>query len=328
MTPSEIPPENLPAYRDRKVGLVVFGVFTTLAGLFCALLIPLVFWAQTLAARQGRPEAVKGSFGLIVSSYGVLALVLVWLGIGSILARRWARALLLICSWFALIAGLIGFTVLALGLKGSLASAAAAQAQRGSAPPPETVYWITLAFCGFLFLLLPLIWLLFYRSRNVRMTCEVRDPVPRWTDRCPLPVLAIVLWLASSALCCLLLPWSTFRVVPFFGMLITGGPAIAAYLVMGCIGLFAARELYRLEWIGWWLAVIVALLYAISSTLTYLRHDLSEVYRSMNYSPEMIDRISSSGFLNHTWIVWGPWAFTIPLLGYLLYIRKFFARSA
>src|ERR1035438_9907333 len=40
-----------------------------------------------------------------VSIYGCMAVALIWLGIGSIKARRWARALLLIFSWSWLVMG-------------------------------------------------------------------------------------------------------------------------------------------------------------------------------------------------------------------------------
>ena len=44
---------------------------------------------------------------------GLIAVVLIWLGIGSILARRWARALLLILSWTWLAMGVVALIYLA-----------------------------------------------------------------------------------------------------------------------------------------------------------------------------------------------------------------------
>ena len=48
----------------------------------------------------------------------------------------------------------------------------------------------------------------------------------------------------------------------------------------------------------------------------------------MNYSPEMIARVTSMGLLSQRWMLWSPWVFTIPLLGYFVYLRKFFPRAA
>ena len=53
---------------------------------------------------------------------------------------------------------------------------------------------IALLFLGVFFVILPAVWIFFYKSRQVKATCEARDPVARWTDACPLPVLALCLW--------------------------------------------------------------------------------------------------------------------------------------
>ena len=261
MTPSEIPPPQALDYRDRKVGLVIFGILTMLAGLICALFVPLVIFAQVAAARQAQPPMASGPLGMVVAIYGLTAVALIWLGIGSIMARRWARALLLVCSWGLMICGILGIAAAAFTLRSSLRGGGDARSTR-AAPPPEVIYWLTLGFLGFLFVVLPVVWILFYGSRNVRLSCEARDPVERWTDRCPLPVLAAVLWLAFGGITFLVLPFSPFRLLPCFGFFITGPGAIFGYILIGLIWLYAARALYRLEWIGWWIAVTFAVLYA------------------------------------------------------------------
>ena len=60
-------------------------------------------------------------------------------------------------------------------------------------PPVAKLMIVLIPFLmmGFVFVLLPIAWVLFYRSRHVQATCEARDPVARWTDACPLPVLAL-----------------------------------------------------------------------------------------------------------------------------------------
>ena len=42
-------------FEDRKAGLVIFGMLTVLMGLLCALMMPLMLWSQSLAAKQGNP---------------------------------------------------------------------------------------------------------------------------------------------------------------------------------------------------------------------------------------------------------------------------------
>ncbi len=81
-----------PAYRNRSGGLVFFGILTILLGCLCGLFIPLMLLGQKMAAAQGHgAEAQPLSMMLpVMVMYGALAVALVWLGIGSILARRWA----------------------------------------------------------------------------------------------------------------------------------------------------------------------------------------------------------------------------------------------
>jgi hypothetical protein len=92
-------------YKDRSVGLIIFGILTILLGCLSGLLVPLMLFAQMASAKTtGAPPP----FSVILPGillYGFLAVALVWLGIGSIMARRWARALLLIFSWSWLIMG-------------------------------------------------------------------------------------------------------------------------------------------------------------------------------------------------------------------------------
>ena len=91
-------------YKNRSTGLIIFGILTLLLGGLCALFIPLMLFGQTMAAKA--PNAPPPNTAMLLpglAMYGGLAVALIWLGIGSIKARRWARALLLIFSWTWLI---------------------------------------------------------------------------------------------------------------------------------------------------------------------------------------------------------------------------------
>src|SRR3954469_578396 len=95
LLPSDAAP--LPDYKDRSTGLLIFGILTLLLGCLSGLLVPLMLFGQTVAAKAPNAPPVNHAAvvpGVII--YGLLAVALVWLGIGSIKARRWARALLLI----------------------------------------------------------------------------------------------------------------------------------------------------------------------------------------------------------------------------------------
>ncbi len=190
-------------FKDRKAGLVIFGILTVMMGVVCALFVPLAIFAQTVSAK---PAGTPPNYHVIVPAivtYGGLAAILIWLGIGSIKTRRWARALLLIFSWSWLIVGVLSFVVVAFMAPQFLQAIEAAQrpGQPELSPAAKSIILLIPALMLLvIFFVLPLIWVLFYQGKHVRATCEARDSVVRWTDRCPLPVLAISLWLAFGAL--------------------------------------------------------------------------------------------------------------------------------
>ena len=106
MDASTLPPVP-PAFKDRRTGLIVLGIFAILIGGICALCVPLMIIGQMMTARRLGTEVDASPAVISAVVYGVMAVVLIWLGVGSILARRWARALLLCLGWIGLIIGLI-----------------------------------------------------------------------------------------------------------------------------------------------------------------------------------------------------------------------------
>ena len=93
---------------------------------------------------------------------------------------------------------------------------------------------------GVFFVILPAVWTFFYNSRHVKATCEARDPVMRWTDACPLPVLAICLWSIVSAPMMLIMPITGRCVMPFFGTFLTGIPGALFCLAVAALWIYAA----------------------------------------------------------------------------------------
>jgi hypothetical protein len=241
---SATPP--LAQFKDRKIGLVIFGTATTLAGLCCALFVPLVLLAAMLPATGAHPPPGANILPAAIL-YGALAVVFIWLGIGSIMARRWARALLVVASWTCLISGLGAMTMAAI-MAPQLTAAFRAARPPGRpelSGPSGTALIIVLIILGFLFVLLPLLWGLFYSGKNVKATCEAHDPVVRWTDHCPLIVLTVSVWLAFEALMMTMLPLMHHAVAPFFGLLISGVPGMAFYFFLAVIWAYGAWSTFK-----------------------------------------------------------------------------------
>ncbi len=317
-------------FKDRRTGLQIFGAFTIVIGAMFALLIPLMILGQTINAKAtGTPVRMRELIFMAVL-YGGIAAGLIWVGIGSFMIRRWARALLLIGSASGLAIGVGAMVVLAFVLPQFSALIQAAQ-PAGAPPLPEAAKVITLIAMGgtvfVLYVVLPGVWFLFYRSPHVKATCEAHDPVPRWTDACPLPVLTVSVWLALGVPMLLLMPVIYNGVLPFFGVFISGWPGTLGYLVLATVWAWSARALYRLDVRGWWVVVIAIGLLSLSHLLTYAQRDLMEMYSLMGLPEQQLEQFKKLKFPSSSMMLWGSVFFMVPFLGYLIYLKKFFRRS-
>jgi hypothetical protein len=318
----------LPAYKDRSTGLVIFGILTLLLGGLAGL-FALLMAASLLKAQPAKVPTVSGilmAFGI----YGGLAATLICLGIGSLQARRWARALLLIFSWSWLIMGIF-MTAIMPFFMGKVFASLPPNAQTGQpAMPPAAitgmVIGLTIFFFGF-FVLVPAVWIFFYNSRQVKATCEARDPVPRWTDACPLPVLGFVLWTWLVVPMMLLWPLTGHAVMPCFGMFVAGLPAALFCVVVAVIWGVAGWWLYRLDARGWWLILVAMGLFTVSSLLTYANHDISELYQLQGLPQAQIDQMQKMGLFTGNRMAWISVLCMLPFLGYLLFIKKYLRKN-
>src|ERR1017187_4823253 len=200
MNEPSIPPcesAPLPDYKDRSTGLFIFGILTLLLGCLAGLFVPLMLFGQMAAAKvPNAPPVNHASMVPGMAVYGLLAVALIWLGIGSIQARRWARALLLIFSWSWLIFGVLMTAIMPFVMSKAMANLPPNAKTGQPAMPPAAITGMVIGMTLFffvIFVVVPAVWTFFYNSRHVKATCEARDPVTRWTDACPLPVLPLCL---------------------------------------------------------------------------------------------------------------------------------------
>jgi hypothetical protein len=329
------PTEPPPQHADRSTGLVIFGVFQIILGLLTALLIPLV----ALSAFVSRLAPGGGGLRLThllsaLATYGFCAAALVALGIGSIQARRWARALTVIASWYWLIVGTLITILVTAILPVAMRSALEAQRNLGNAPSADVptglmavIITLVIAFMAFFLIAVPIAFLVFYSRADVAATCRDRDPVERWTDRAPLPVLGASVIFFVGALYCVLVGF-TIPVFPFFGRYLTGFRGTACFLLLGAIDLYLAIGTFRLRIAAWWIAVVALSVRILSMVLTYLRADLMQAYAQMGLSEAQLSTINSNPVLRtHVMLWWGVLALMI-FLGYLLVIRRYFKTAA
>lgn len=323
--PPPLPPTT--RYADRKAGLIVFGILTALMGFLCALLVPLMIVSSSMAP-QGSPGTTSHTLLPATIMYGGLAVIFIWLGIGSIMTRRWARALLLVlnASWLAMGVFAMGMMIFLLPkITAGLATAPHAPGQ--PAPSPEmaaAIKTFMLGMMAVIYIIIPGVWVLFYRSRHVKATCEALDPVERWTDRTPLPVLAICLWLPFSSAIMIMLGLAYNGVLPFFGNFISGPVGAGVCLLVALIFAYATWAMYHLRWSGWWSVMICMGFFVISAFFTYSRHSIDELYALAGYSEKELDQIRQFNLFDGKSLSWVTLLSMVPFGGYLLYLRRYF----
>jgi hypothetical protein len=254
--------------------------------------------------------------------YAESAVALVWLGIGSILARRWARAILLSLSGAALCAGALGLVTLAI-IMPRLFDAIAHSGQRPLPPGALLLMKVVAMTFMSLYILVPLSIFLFYRSPHVKRTCEVRDPVERWTDRCPLPVLALCLLMAFGGIIMLGLLGS-FRGFPVFGIFVPGASGHLLVILFAGLFFYLARGLYRLQIGAWWAALGLMILSAISNLVTFWGPNLGDTYAKMGLDQRSAAMAGQMSGAFH-WLL--PLSI-LPWVVWLLCVRRYFTAPA
>jgi len=323
LAPSAPPP-------DRSVRLMVLGglqVFLgALCGLMAAMMASLVFGGRMPQAPHGPPLSPR----MMIPSLGIyvaIAVGFIWVGIGMIRIRRWAWALTLVMSWIGLICGLFASVMMPIFMTKTWGS----MAEQNQMPPEMVRFmWTTTILITIgLYVFLPGLFVVFCQPKSVRDTVYRRDSKPRWTDRCPLPVLALCILHAAGAGCMPVMAAYNW-VMPFFGSFVSGPAGAAVACVLAVLLACLAWGTYRLKMLAWWGTVVLGIVYIANSIVFLSRGDLLPMYEKMGFPAETIDMIKKTGMLEMftTYGVWINAAFGVVWFGYLLYLRRYFVRKS
>lgn len=292
--------------KDRYAGLVLFGLVQVLLGLICAALALFVA-AGFEAAQQRDPGAAGGvlASGLVV--YGLAAVYFITAGVGSIHARRWARALGVVVSAVWLAGGIVTVVMLLVILPKALRAM--------SVPNTGAIGGAAIAVAILFAIVLPLLMFLFYRSDAVAATVERRDPHARWTDRTPLPVLAVVLVVSFGSVA--MLANLASPTLSLMGRVVTGAPAAMTLFALALLGAVLAVQLYRLREAAWWTLVLLQVAGLVYGGMTLAQTDFGDLARRSG-SPDLStiyrDPMVIGAFIG-TWLAY---------FAFLLYLRRYF----
>lgn len=320
-TPSDFVPA--PSHRDRSTGLTIFGIIQILLGGLCALMCPLALFGLMMSRKISGISTPMASQLLGVLWYALMAAIFITLGIGSIQARRWAHALSLILSYVWLICGVLIVVLITAIVPVAIRTGLQAGSKDVPAGVMAVVLTIGIAFAAVFLIVLPIIFLVFYSKQDVRETCRQRDPVERWTDRCPLPVLAMSLLFAFTAFYYLATGVAK-PLLPFFGVYLTGIRGAIGLLLLAALEAYFSRAFFRLKPTGWWIAVFTRGLFLISTAITFTRNNLMDVYVKIGMSSREMQQLNSNPIVHSRAVLFFGLSFSLIFFGYLLWLKKYF----
>jgi len=306
-------------FRDRSRGLIGYGWLLIASGVACGLLAVLLAAAARLAPPgSGAPTFRTAAFNVFF--YAALGASFVVLGIGSIRARRWARALALVAGWCWLATGVVGLAAMAFIVPQTLSAAGMPGGSIGCVLGVAAL--VLLVFL----VAIPLAVVLFYRREDVRQTTEWRNPRPDWSDRVPPTVLGVVAALAFGGVVCLVsVPF--LKAVPILGSVVTGLPAALILLVFSALSFLLAWGSWRQSPAAWW-GLVAIQVFGLVNFLTLRSLDMAAYMKEAGYPDEQVRQASSMNVLGSGSMLWIAVAISLGLLGFLVAIRRHFRGRA
>src|SRR5262249_35083625 len=174
-------------------------------------------------------------------------------------------------------------------------------------------------FTLIVFVLAPLIFIIFYTRRSVKATCQPTLSVTEQSVPTAIWVLVVLLVLHALALL-----WTAafFPAVAFFGVFLTGWAARVVLIILTAVWVWLGWSCYRRDLRGWWIATGLSVFFGLSNVVTNLRHTVADIYRVMNIpmpSTPLAALYSSMPFR----VGFGT-LFLVAYLGFLFYTKRYF----
>ena len=337
-----------PGYKDRRGWLIAFGIVEILIGCFFILMAAVM--AFGISSMPHTSQQVPFALLYVVSlMYLGTAGLFVAIGIGSIRAKNWARITTLVVSWFWLVTGVFSVLMLALMLPIILHQQQTIMAQQpGSRPLPENFEHVIMvsmvALEAVTMVLVPLIFIVFYSSKNVKATCLAGSrfayqgagsvsipaaqvpsalPVPPPGRSYPVPILILVIWFALGALSCAVTAiW--IPVAAVMGHVVHGGYAHALLGAYALVSAYCAWGFFRRKIEAWWAAVAWYGFSSISAAISSFRVDPLAIQRQAGFMTPESERMFQALPHFFTVIQIASTVIAVGLWGFILMTRRYF----
>jgi hypothetical protein len=304
-------------HRDRSLILAAIGVLLLSVGIVAAFLGPAEMYCFYLFSEGGRFHYEGFGFGSFmfgniasqIIGYYLIAMVCIPLGCGHLRIRRWARTLSLTLLGFWLVAGVplivvflfILFASKDLSLAGGL---------------------IVVISLGLSYTVLPGLLIWFYRSKDVKLTFEIKDPKSYWIEVLPLPVLVLCsLFLLYAIILHILIFFN--GIFPLFGVWLSDLPGILLVdISIMCLACLIWGTLKLKAW-AWWGTLVYFGLMTFSSILTLSMSSFSDILSKMRFPEtemEILQRLPFQGY-HFAALIGIPLVIT---LGLIIYSKRYF----
>jgi hypothetical protein len=304
--------------KDRWTGLVAFGTLEIILGIlaFSAAMFLLI-----LVSSAGFGGMKPSHFWIVMGLLFYLTGWLIVVGYGSIKAFRWARVLMLVGSWVMLFFGTLQLALLLYILPGIYDLMA-----DSTLLSPASAMTV---LCGSIILLflfqmvLPVVAIIFYSLKGVETTCERLNPLPCWTDRYSLPLLAMSFISVLGSLS-IFFGASTNYTVFFFGQVFMGTKGFCFVLLVSIACGYVGWGAFVRKMHAWWVAYALIVSTAASMMLTFSEVDMSMIFTAMGYSPEQITQLSKIPVLNPAGLTFITCIWGIMASIYMVWVRDSF----
>ena len=307
-------------YKDRAPILVVIGALLLIVGLAAAFLGPLEMYCFYLFSEGGRffyegfgfGSFMFGNIACQIIGYYLIAMAFIPLGYGHLKIRRWARPLSLAGLGFWLVVG-VPLSLLLLFIL---------FASKDLSPVGALVGVICV---GLSYLVVPGLLIRFYRSRDVRLTFETRDPRSVGIENLPVPVLILgCLYVFYIIVLHVLIFFN--GIFPLFGVYLTGLQGILVIDILSLCLALLVWVTFRLQAWAWWGSLVFLGGLTVSVTLTLARSSYLDILSNMGFPPRemaFLDGLPFQG--SHFAVLIG-----IPLfltLGLIVYSKRYFGTA-
>ncbi len=304
--------------RDHSTGLAVFGTLEVVLGI---LAFTAAMFLMILVSEAGLGGMKPSHFGMVMGLLVYLSAWFIVVGLGSIKARRWARVLVLVGSWVTIFFGTMALALLLYILPGVYDMVADLEVLSASASMGVISFSIVVLFV--LQLLMPAVAIGFYSLKGVIATCERLNPEPCWSDRCPLPLLAMGFISVLGSLSVLLGATNNY-IVFLFGHVWVGWKGFGVVLLISAVCGYVGWGAFMRKMHAWWMAYSMIIITSASMMLSFSEIQMGDIYQAMNYTAEQLAQLENMKLLSPAVLTFVTCVWGIMACIYLVWVRDCF----